>query len=289
MKTHLTQNPELTNSVNYCDDERGSLIDFPPPDEITPLLNSTKSVQKLTSTKDFDGISRTSVKWADDASCNEGGGGSYLASLTSIRHLQKSVGVLQSFSLIVGVLLGSGVFISPALVMADTHDAGLALLLWVGCGLIALGGSLCYCELGCSIKRAGGNYAYIQEAYGDLPAFLSCWTVAFVIEPSAIATITLTLGTYVMKPFEHLVPESSPWYAKSIAAVVIFIIAFINCWSVRATNRIQTVFTFAQITAVSFVAVVGLWMLGKGHTQNLKSEMFNASTISWSNIGILGR
>ena len=250
------------------------------PTETSPLLNSgTRLIDPSVTPKRKTKRSNTIA-------------GSFIASVThtistSVRQLRKSVGFLQGFALTVGILIGSGVFISPSLVMVETQDAGISLLLWLGCGLIALGGSLCYCELGCAIKRAGGNYAYIHEAYGNLPAFLCCWTIAFIVDPAGVAAITLTFGTYVMKPFESLI-EPNPWYPKAIAAVCIILIAMINGWSVTAATRAQTLFTFAQITAVLFVVVIGCWKLGEGHTENLKG-MFNTTNFQWSNAGALGK
>lgn len=209
---------------------------------------------------------------------------------TSIRKLRKSVGFLQTFTLIVGILVGSGVFISPALVMQNTHDSGVSFILWFLCGLIALGGSLCYVELGCAIKRAGGNYAYIHEAYGDLPAFLCCWTIAFIVDPAGVAAICLTLGTYVMKPFEEYIENNSVWYPKMIAAVIILMVAFVNCWSVRAATRAQTLFTFAQISSVIFVVSIGIWQLSKNGTSHITQGMFNTTDhLTFKDIGPLGK
>jgi len=204
---------------------------------------------------------------------------------TSIRQLKKSVGFLQGFCLIVGILIGSGVFISPSLVMHDTGDVVMTLGVWIICGVIALGGSLCYCELGCSIKKAGGNYAYILEAYGGLPAFLCCWTVGFIIDPSATAAITLTFGTYVMKAFEGVV-EPNPVFPKVVAALCIFIVAFVNCWSVKAATRAQTIFTFAQIVAVLFIVAVGISQMCRADFAVHFSSLFN--TTSKPRVGMLG-
>merc|ERR1712013_107112 len=207
---------------------------------------------------------------------------------TSIRQLKKSVGFLQGFCLIVGILIGSGVFISPSLVMRDVKDIWLAMLVWIVCGMIALGGSLCYCELGCSIKKAGGNYAYILEAYGGLPAFLSCWTVGFIIDPSATAAITLTFGTYVMKALEGSV-EPNPLHPKLLAALCILIVAFVNCWSVKAATRAQTIFTFAQIAAVLFIVCVGLWQLCVGgHSIDFSTSSLWSRNLTLPNVGMLG-
>ena len=289
------------------------LGDFPANDELTPLLNSNSfedcPVDELTSPKDhhfrhFHQNNNHRTQHNDhhhqhfehrSTASTRTRVGSFFGSVThtistSVRKLKKSVGFLQTFTLIVGILIGSGVFISPALVMQNTHDAGVSLVLWFVCGLIALGGSLCYVELGCAIKRAGGNYAYIQEAYGDLPAFLCSWTIAFIVDPAGVAAICLTLGTYVMKPFEDYIAENSVWYPKIIAAIVILMVAFVNCWSVRAATRAQTLFTFAQISSVFFVVSIGIWQLSKNGTSHITKGMFNM-TDHWTfkNVGPLGK
>lgn len=198
---------------------------------------------------------------------------------TSVRQLRKSVGFLQGFTLIVGILIGSGVFISPSLVMIQIGDAGFAFLVWLGCGFIALGGALCYCELGCCIKKAGGNYAYILEAYGNLPAFLCSWTVALVVDPSATAAISLTFGTYVMKMFDQLIIVH-PLYCKLIAIVCILLVALLNCWSAKAATSAQILFTSAQVIAVTFIVSIGIWQLSVGgHRHNLDG-IFNVSRIT---------
>lgn len=100
--------------------------------------------------------------------------------VASVRKLQKSLGVLQGFAIMVGVIIGSGIFISPSLVIVEVQEPGLSLIVWVICGLIALIGSLCYCELGTVIRKAGGNYAYILYIYGPVPAFLCAWNQIFI-------------------------------------------------------------------------------------------------------------
>ena len=187
--------------------------------------------------------------------------------------LKKSVGFLQGFMFVVGILIGSGIFISPTLVLKSFNDVGVSMVIWVGCGLIALGGALCYCELGCAIKKAGGNYAYINEAYGSLPGFLSAWTIAFIVDPAAVSIIMLTFGTYIMKPFAEWTGENQ-WYPKILAVACIIVIAFVNCWSVTMATRAQTLFTVCQILAVLFVVVLGIWQLSIKETSSFKN-MFN--------------
>jgi len=288
-------------SINHDDSDNGEGEDYVGdlPHESTPLLHTASfeeqpSIDITPSARRYMYKNEKNRDFSERSTAsNRTRVGSYIGSVThtistSVRKLQKSVGFLQGFTLVVGVLIGSGVFISPALVMRSTHDAGISFVLWFVCGLIALGGSLCYVELGCAIKRAGGNYAYIQEAYGDLPAFLCCWTVAFIVDPAGLAAITLTLGTYVMKPFEQFI-EINPWYSKCIAAGVILVIATINCWSVDATTRAQMLFTFAQILSVVFVVCIGIWQLAKEGTAHITKGMFNVTgTFTLKDVGPLG-
>ena len=87
--------------------------------------------------------------------------------------MKKTLGFSHGFSLIVGLILGSGVFISPGLVARDTSSPGMEMIMWVVAGIVALLSALCYCEIGCMFKMAGGNYANILNIYGEGPASVS--------------------------------------------------------------------------------------------------------------------
>lgn len=115
--------------------------------------------------------------------------------------LKKQVTLINGIALIVGVMIGSGIFISPKGVLVRTGSIASSLFVWGGCGLLALMGSLCYCEMGTMIPRSGGEYAYLQEAFGPLPAFIFSWTLALVIRPSSMTIVALTFARYVSQPF----------------------------------------------------------------------------------------
>lgn len=114
--------------------------------------------------------------------------------------LQRRVGLLSGVSLIVGTMIGSGIFASPRYVMENCGSVGLTLIVWCLCGVLAMFGALSYAELGTMITRSGGEYSYLYDAFGPLSAFLYSWTAVVVLKPSQVAIICLAFGAYVIEP-----------------------------------------------------------------------------------------
>eukprot|EP00111_Clytia_hemisphaerica_P010353 TCONS_00030265-protein len=181
--------------------------------------------------------------------------------------LQRKLGRLHGFSLIIGLILGSGVFVSPGLVAKDTSSTGMQLIMWVAGGIIALLGALCYCEIACMFKMAGGSYANIFNIYGSMAAFLTAWVNCLVIDPSSIAATALTIGTYVVKPF-YETDSNGEKVAKLIAFGLIVLVFIINSFSAKVTNMIQRVLSVIQISSVAFVIIIGIWQLIENKTGN---------------------
>lgn len=115
--------------------------------------------------------------------------------------LEKQLGLMGSVSLIVGTMIGSGIFASASGVFTQAGSAGLSLIVWAGCGVIAMLGALCYVELGTAIPKSGGEFMYLLEAFGGLGAFLYSWTSVTLLRPAQTAIITLAFGQYVAEPF----------------------------------------------------------------------------------------
>lgn len=115
--------------------------------------------------------------------------------------LEKQVGLIGSVSLIVGTMIGSGIFASASGVFSQAGSVGLSLIVWGGCGVIAMLGALCYAELGTMIPKSGGEFAYLLEAFGGPGAFLYSWTSVTLLRPSQTAIIALAFGKYVAEPF----------------------------------------------------------------------------------------
>lgn len=133
--------------------------------------------------------------------------------------LQPKLSLLNGITIIVGIIVGSGIFITPTSVLSKAGTVGSALIVWITCGLLSTIGALCYAELGTSIPKSGGDYAYIFEAFGPLPAFLFLWVALFIIIPAGNAVAALTFATYVLQPlFDCTIPENA---LRLVAALAI--------------------------------------------------------------------
>ena len=114
--------------------------------------------------------------------------------------LIRGLNVWHAMSIVAGTIIGSGIFLVPAEMMQDVGSAGLVYLAWIVGGLLSFFGALTYAELGAVRPYAGGEYVYIRDAYGPLPAFLYGWTWFLIAKPASIATVTAgivrVLGTF---------------------------------------------------------------------------------------------
>lgn len=202
--------------------------------------------------------------------------------------LKREMGLISAVGLIVGGMIGSGIFISPKGVLERSGSVSVCLLVWTGCGILSLLGALCYAELGTIIPMSGGEYAYLLKTFGrmgvagPIPAFLYIWTCVFLMKPAAFAIMCLTFAEYVVEPlYQNCDP---PVVVKKITACLcISFIAFINCYSVKLATRIQNIFTAVKLLAVVIIVVGGIVKIAEGNTQHLVPDFENA-TPSLSNI-----
>lgn len=197
--------------------------------------------------------------------------------------MKKEVGLVGGISLIVGTIIGSGIFISPKGVLKMTGSVGLSLVVWCGSGVLALLGALCYSELGLLVKMSGGEYAYIKEALGAIPAFLFAWTSVIVIRTSSIAIICLTFAEYATSFFPYCGSPEIP--IKIVAAIAIITLMLLNCYSVWLSAKIQIIFTFAKVAALCIVIIGGIVRLAQGHTDQFQ-DSFKGTTDSPSVIAL---
>ena len=200
--------------------------------------------------------------------------------------LEKTVGLSGALSLIVGVMIGSGIFASPKAVFSNAGSVGMGLAIWGGCGLLAMMGSLCYAELGTTIRESGGETVYLRKIFGRPAGFLYSWTSVLIIKPSTLAAVAVAFAQYILEPFFPGC-QSEPFInpmLKCLAACVLLVVLFVNCCSVNASTRVQVIFTVAKLLALVIIILTGLVRLGQGHTSTLESG-FDGTTNRISKIG----
>jgi APA family basic amino acid/polyamine antiporter len=165
----------------------------------------------------------------------------------------RRLGLFSATMLVIGGIIGSGIFLNPAIVAQRVGTPGLTIGAWVVGGVIALLGALCFAELGAQRPAVGGGYAYLRDAFGALPAFLYGWALLLVIATGATAAVAVTFARYVSAVF-----GLGPAFATPIAIGAIVTLSVVNVVGVRPGAWTGNVFTLLKLGALVAVIVAGL-------------------------------
>ncbi|CAG5020991.1 unnamed protein product [Parnassius apollo] len=194
--------------------------------------------------------------------------------------LEAKMSLLNGITVIVGSIIGSGIFVSPTGVLKYTGSVNASLLVWIASGIFSMAfrrgnravrcgaiGAYCYAELGTMIRLSGADYAYIMETFGPFAAFIRLWIECMIVRPCSQAIIALTFSVYVLKP---IFPECDPPEdaTRLLAACCILFLTFVNCWSVRAATRVQDWFTYAKLLALFIIITAGIYQLCRGKVEH---------------------
>lgn len=174
------------------------------------------------------------------------------------RTLRRTLGFTDLVLIVIGTVIGSGIFIVPATVLRQTDGAlGPAFLVWLVAGVLSLLGALTYGELGAANPDAGGLYVYIRDAFGPLPAFLYGWTTFFVISTGSTATLAVAFSGYLGQ-----FTTVSPVMAKVVAVLVIVVITVVNVLGTRSGSNVQNLGTAVKTFAIIAMSVA---LLARGN------------------------
>ena len=154
-----------------------------------------------------------------------------------------------AIAIIVGIVVGAGIFKTPSMVAGVTGDVGWVVVAWVFGALLSLAGALCYAELATTYPHAGGDYHFLTRAFGRNPSFLYAWARATVINTGSIALLAFVFGDYMSKVV--------PLPAAMWAATIVVILTLVNVIGLRASSRTQTILTILEVAGLVAVAVAG--------------------------------
>src|SRR5205085_3795696 len=157
-----------------------------------------------------------------------------------------------------GGIIGAGIFVNPAEVARSVHTPLLIVGAWVLGGLIALAAAFVYAELAVRRPEVGGQYAYLRDAYGPMPAFLYGWSLLLVIQSGGMAAVAITFARY----FGDLVHAG---VSDSVVAVTtLAILTLINCFGVRSGSNVQSGLMVLKIVAISALVLIGWFVAPAG-------------------------
>lgn len=160
-----------------------------------------------------------------------------------------------ALALIIGIVIGAGIFKTPSLVAGISGDAGWALMLWLLGALISMAGALCYAELCTAYPHAGGDYHFLCRAFGRDLSFLYAWARTTIINPGSIALLAFVFGDY-MGTLHPLGPHSNAIWALG----VVLALTALNLAGLQASMRLQGVLTTIELCGLLAVVVAGFWV-----------------------------
>jgi APA family basic amino acid/polyamine antiporter len=191
--------------------------------------------------------------------------------------LKRQLGLFTCILLVIGNIIGVGIFTTPGEIAVGLPSAGWVLLAWIIGGLMATAGALTYGELGAMYPKAGGNYVFLKEAFGDLWGFLYGMAYCLITSPGAIALLAIGFATYAGIP-------SGTLASKGMAISVVLILTFFNWRGVKLGAGVMDFLTMTKIVVMVGLVVVG-FSIGTGHAGHFQPLFSGAPTSALVAIG----
>src|SRR5271165_948518 len=169
--------------------------------------------------------------------------------------LLRQIGLFDATMIVMGGIVGAGIFINPYVVARQVHTPMLILAVWVAGGVVAMLGAFIYAELAARMPEVGGQYAYLRQAFHPVAGFLYGWVLLLVIQTGGMAAVTVTFARYLLELTNWQVSE------RMIAVLTIVLLTIVNCIGVRAGTRVQSILMLLKIGAIATLVLAGLFLI----------------------------
>jgi basic amino acid/polyamine antiporter, APA family len=219
-----------------------------------------------------------------------------------VQKLERRLGLWASISIVVGSIIGSGIFMKPAIMAGQVGSPLILLMVWVVAGVVSLFGGMINAEVGTLLPKTGGQYVFFRHMYGDFFAFMYGWASLSVINTASAASIAFVFAQYAeyfihlprfSSEFEKSVSFAIPFIGKifplenmgvkSLAIALISIFTWINYYSVKAGGAVQVFFSLLKVGSLIMVVLL-IFFSGKGSFQNFFTVSADRDTSSWGMI-----
>ena len=191
-------------------------------------------------------------------------------------HLARRLGLFDATMIVMGGIIGAGIFTNPYVVAQQVHTPVLILGAWAVGGLIALAGAFIYAELSSQVTESGGQYVYLREAMHPVVGFVYGWSLLFVIQTGGMAAVALIFANHI---FELAGVTASEFSAALLGCAALAVLTLINCIGVRAGTVTQNVFMILKLVAIA--ALVGFGLMVSKATPAAALPATAASTTTW--------
>jgi APA family basic amino acid/polyamine antiporter len=186
--------------------------------------------------------------------------------------LARRLGLFDATMLVMGGIVGSGIFINPYVVALQVHTPSLILGAWIFGGVIGIGGAFIWAELAATLPEVGGQYAYLREAYHPAVAFLYGWVLLLVIQTGGMAAVSITFARYFVELTGLQLPD---WI---IATAALAVLTLINCLGVKTGGRTQSGLMVMKIAAIATLVIAGAVLAGHHITVTTPAESHSSLT-----------
>jgi APA family basic amino acid/polyamine antiporter len=198
--------------------------------------------------------------------------------------LARRLGLFDTTMIVMGGIIGSGIFINPYVVAQQVPSTALILGAWAAGGLIALAGAFIYAELSSQTSVSGGQYVYLRDAFHPSLAFVYGWALLLVIQSGGMAAVAVTFAKYL---FAIGGGQTSDVAAAWLAAIALALLTAINCFGVRAGSTTQNLFMILKLVAIAALVVFGLMLSGASQSHQTATSTVSSPTV-WNSLTAFG-